>query len=189
MDATRSLLSEYGQDLTLARIAKHLGVSKQAVLYHYSTKEAVLIELGVRAYEHESAHVVAAMEGAKGPRAIRVYARALLDFYLEDLERFRLLYLRAQMFKNTLVWFPAQLREERLYPVTGRMYGAVEQALKRGKLRRGTDARATAVAVHMAVVGVVTMHGLTNDGGDAMVLPIEDYLEAMVAAWVRGVSP
>lgn len=189
LDATRALLVEHGQDLTLAAIAKRLGVTKQAVLYHYSTKEAVLVELGMRAYEAEADCAVAAVARARGPKAIKAYAEALLSFYLEDLERFRLLYLRAQMYKNTLEWFPTEEREKRLYPTTGRMYGAVEQAMKRGKLRRGTDTRATVVAVHMAVIGIATMYGLTNDEGDAMVQPIETYLAAMVNAWMRGVSP
>src|SRR5437763_19659 len=43
--ATRSELRKRGQDLTLDHIAARLAVTKQAVLYHFPSKDRLLVEL------------------------------------------------------------------------------------------------------------------------------------------------
>lgn len=178
------LLDEIGLDMTVEQIASRLGLTKQAVLYHFSSKERVLVELVIDAFEAEADHAVATVRELAGVDALAAYVRGMFDFYVSDLERFRLMYLRGQLVPASREWFPDEERQERLYPQTGRMYGAVEAAVLRGEIAPGTPVRETVVGAHLATVGFATMSGATVD--DPMVRPIDDYLEAMLAPWIAG---
>ncbi|MEV6033296.1 TetR/AcrR family transcriptional regulator [Nonomuraea sp. NPDC052116] len=55
---------------SLARIAKHAGISKGVISYHFAGKDELMEEVVTRAYTEAADHVVAAMEGVEGAGAL-----------------------------------------------------------------------------------------------------------------------
>ena len=159
--ATRAELRKRGQDLTLDHIAARLALTKQAVLYHFPSKDRLLVELALRGVADEADAMVAALADARSSAdAIHRFLSASLAFHLSDIERFRLIYVRAQVVPGAKDTLTIAEREARLYPVTARMYGALEQRLVADRGFPGhLDARTLAVAVHLAAIGFATMAG------------------------------
>lgn len=181
--ATRAMLPELGVELTLDGVAERVGMTKQAILHHFPSKERLFVELALAFVAAERDAAIGAIAGRRGGEAVVAFLRGLVAFYEADVHGFRLLYLRGQLVPNTLRWFPPEERRERLYPVTGAMYDAVEAAARDGGV--GGDARAVVVAAHCAAVGFATMYGMTVAGGDPMKRSFDDYLDAFVASWRR----
>jgi AcrR family transcriptional regulator len=188
--ATRAELGKRGQDLTLDHIAARLAVTKQAVLYHFPSKDRLLGELALRGVAEEADAMVAALTPARSAAdAVHRFLDASLAFHLADLERFRLIYVRAQVVpgaKDTLA--PAQ-RRARLYPETARMYSALEEKLAADpSFPDHLDARTLAVAVHLAAVGFATMAGELEGAKDSMKLPFQRYVDELSAAIGGGLG-
>jgi AcrR family transcriptional regulator len=185
--ATKTVLIARGSDLTLDEVAAELGLTKQAVLYHFPSKDRLLVELALQAVAAESEAMVSALAGSKGLDALRRFVRANLAFHRADLERFRVVYLRGQVMPGARAGLTAEERATRLYPVTARMYEVLEGCIRRDRrLRAGIDARRLAVAVHLATLGFVTMAGTLEVSSDAMKLPLDDYAEELIALVIRG---
>src|SRR5262249_45890616 len=127
LEVTRAELAREGPDLTLDGVAARLSMTKQAVLYHFPSKERLLVELALEGIVEEADAMVKAVERAStAADAVRRFVRANLAFHLADLERFRLIYVRAGVVRGAKDCFDVTERRERLYPVTSRMYDALE---------------------------------------------------------------
>jgi len=187
---TRAVLGNLGQDLTLSDIAARLGLTRQAVLYHFPTKDRLLAELALLGLIEEADAMIAALAHTRSAAdAVRRFLRASLAFHLADLERFRLIYLRAQVVAGAKALLPAAERKARLYPTTSRMYGALEQALRADpSFPADLDARTLAVALHLAAIGHATMAGEMQGAGESMKLPFERYVDQLSVAVGRAVS-
>jgi AcrR family transcriptional regulator len=188
--ATRVELGKHGPNLTLDHIAARLALTKQAVLYHFPSKDRLLIELGLLGLAEEADAMVAAMEHARSAvDAVHRFFRANLTFHLADLERFRLIYVRAQVVPGAKDTLPPSERKARLYPVTARMYTALEEKLLSDASFPGhLDARTLAVAVHLAAIGYATMAGELEGAKDAMKLPFQRYVDELSAAIGGGIG-
>jgi AcrR family transcriptional regulator len=188
--ATRVELGKHGQDLTLDHIAARLALTKQAVLYHFPSKDRLLVELALRGVAQEADAMVAALVPARSAAdALQRFLSASLAFHLADLERFRLIYVRAQVVPGAKDALPPAEREARLYPVTARMYAALEKKLVvDASFPDHLDARTLAVAVHLAAIGFATMAGELEGAKDAMKLPFRRYVDELSAAIAGGVG-
>jgi AcrR family transcriptional regulator len=188
--ATRTELRKRGQDLTLDHIAARLAVTKQAVLYHFPSKDRLLVELSLQGVAEEASAMVAGVANARSAAdAVRCFLSASLTFHLADLERFRLIYVRAQVVPGAKDTLPKAEREARLYPVTARMYKALEEKLLADPdFPDHLDARTLAVAVHLAAIGFATMAGELAGAKDAMKLPFHRYVSELAAAIVGGIG-
>lgn len=170
LDIARDILSQEGAGtLSFDAIARRLGKSKQAVLYWYPSKHALLAALYLPWLEAEADTAVAAMNGVEAtPDAVRAFVRAVAAFHLADLDRFRLMYLAPQTQRGTRSdGVAAQVPQ-----VTDRLYGALAERLT------GPRARAEATAIHAAVLGVVMMVAL----GEAVEDPLKHDAETLVTA-------
>ena len=173
LEIARALVREGGpQALSFDAIAERLGKSKQAVLYWLPNKGALLSALYLPWLAAESEAAEAALAGVEGEaEAVAAFVRAVAAFHLADLERFRLTYLAPQL---------ASLRVEagtlgEINATTGRLYAALAARLE------GEDARTRALAVHSAVIGLVTMVTLADALGDPLKAGTEALVEALVA--------
>jgi AcrR family transcriptional regulator len=188
--ATRAMLVEHGQDLTLDHVAGALGLTKQAVLYHFPSKDRLFVELALLGVVEESDAMVAAVAPARSAAdAVRRFLRGNLAFHQADLERFRLIYVRAQVVPGAKETLRPAERRARLYPATARMYAALEAKLRADpRFPRHLEARTLAVALHLAAIGYATMAGELEGAGDAMKLPFARYTDELAAAIADGLG-
>ncbi|WP_417666786.1 TetR/AcrR family transcriptional regulator [Roseibium sp.] len=162
-------------------IARRLGRSKQAVLYWYPTKRDLLaamflpwLEAEARTAEEAVANVVAK------PEAIAAFVRAIARFHLDDLDRFRMMYLAPQTTGMRSTGRGASVTGEEVYQVTGRLYGALARQLCGNDHSNGDAARKQAVAIHSAVLGLVLMFALSDALRDPLKHDAADLVEALI---------
>lgn len=181
LTVAQRLVAEQGlAALTFDALAAQLGVSKQAVLYWFRSKDTLMEALALPALEAEADAVICALESGahpRGPEAALV--EAVVRFHRVDLDRFRMIYLAPQS-GGRRAPPPQDVRlSDRIHPVTDRMYGAAAAALG-----GGPETRARALALHGAALGVVLMIALADALGD----PLKQPDEALIAALVDSVS-
>jgi AcrR family transcriptional regulator len=167
--------------LTFDEIATRLGVSKQAVIYWFPNKEALISGLALPALQAESEAAVAALAAAPpGRAAVRAFARALIDFHLSDLDRFRLTYIAVQTPGSSVE--PSTDLKHSIHAITGPMYEALEERLPH---HAPPFRRPSAVAIHMAVLGFVLMISLSEVVRD----PLRHETAALAAALIGILAP
>lgn len=159
--------------VTFDAVAARIGLTKQAVIYWFPSKSELLAEIALPGLRDEAAAVIAGVGAATSAKsAAAAVVRAVIGFHLADLARFRLLYLAPQIAGRR--GRKAFDFVDRVHPVTGEMYGAIEAALG-----GGGDARADAVALHMAGLGHVLMVALTEAIDDPLAHPPERLAERL----------
>jgi AcrR family transcriptional regulator len=187
---TQAALARHGLNLTLDHVADALGLTKQAVLYHFPSKDRLLVELALLGIAAEADAMVAAVARAgTAADAIRRFLRANLAFHLADLERFRLIYVRAQVFPGAKDSIRSEM-PTRIYPATRRMYAALEAKLREDpRFPPHLEPRTLGVAVHLAAIGYATMAGELEGVHEKMKLPIESYIDELAAAIGGAFAP
>ena len=190
LDAARAVLARSGfAGLTFEAVARELRVTKQAIIYWYPTKEALQRELGLEIISGEAEAMTAAVQvtGDAGA-AISAFLHACVAHHVADLRSFRLLYVLPQLMADGRPLLTQADREAHVYPATARMYSALQAAILSDPHRNpAIDARALAVAVHCAAIGVSTMLGLMAASGDNLKQPNDVLLGALASALAQGV--
>jgi AcrR family transcriptional regulator len=191
LTACRRIISEAGAAaLTFDAVAQDLGVSKQAVLYWFPTKQDLLRELMQPWIRGEAEAVCKALRRSTGAAdAIRRTVRVLVRFHMADLDRFRQVYLGVQLDPKPYKLIPKAALEAEIHPVTGAMYGALESALMQDpKFRSNLSARRVAVAVHTATLGLLLMVGMAEAIEDSLAHRTEDLVATLIALLATGVE-
>ena len=165
LEATTALFGASGLEaVTFDAVAARLGVTKQAVIYWFPSKVALLSALALPGLRDEARVAIDAATEASCPAdAARAVVRAIIGFHLVDLQRFRLMYLSPQIGVTAAARQTASELVKQVHPVTGEMYAAVAAALG-----GGLKTRETAVALHMAALGHVLLVALTDAIGDPL---------------------
>ena len=90
MDAAITIVVNGGAAaLTYQALAERLGVTKQAIIYWFPTKQDIARALALPSLRAETAATVAAVSGARtATDAIEQFVRALVAHHLSDLPRF-----------------------------------------------------------------------------------------------------
>lgn len=187
----RQIIAEEGtRALTFDAVARRLGVTKQAIIYWFPSKQVLLGELVLPWIQAEAERVVAAVEGAPDPRqGITRAVHALVDFHLEDLDRFRQMYLAVQLDPKPHLLMDGDTLRSHVHPTTGRMYAALARMLAgppplHPALAGEGAARRAAVALHMAALGLILMVAL----GAAVDDPLAHGTDALVASLIALVG-
>lgn len=159
-------------------IARRLERSKQAVLYWYPTKRDLLAAMFLPWLNAETETAAGAVSKAMNrDQAIGSFVKAIAWFHLEDLDRFRMMYLVPQTTGQKSKDRANMVTGDEVYQVTNRLYGALAC-----HLGGETDAaRKEAVAIHSAVLGLVLMFALANALQDPLKHSETDLIEAMIA--------
>ncbi|MCC5963615.1 MAG: TetR/AcrR family transcriptional regulator [Rhodobacteraceae bacterium] len=165
LETAAVLMGAGGLDaVTFDAVAARLGVTKQAVIYWFPSKVALLSALALPGLHGEARVAIeAAAEAACPAEAARAVVRAVIGFHLADPARFRLMYLSPQIGATAGARRTAAELVAQVHPVTSEMYAAIAAALG-----NGPTARETAVALHMAALGHVLMVALTEAIGDPL---------------------
>jgi AcrR family transcriptional regulator len=189
VDVTRRQLDARGvANFTIQGVADELGKTKQAVLYWFPSKSALLREALFDAIEAESDVLVAAVERADdAAEAIENFMRDGYAHHRDNISRFRLMYLTAQTERALDDLIQPEMAAERIYPVTSRFYSALEQKLRADPaFPAGVDARNFAVSLHMCVLGHACMRGSMDAVGDDFRQTFEEMIDAMLGVLTRS---
>lgn len=181
--AARKIVRQGGPGaLTFDAVARRLGISKQAVIYWFPAKEALVTEVVLPALKGEvEAGTAAVLDGAGGSQAVARFVRAVAAYHLADLDRFRMMYLVPQLpQKPAVARFPKGL-VQRIHPVTSGMYDALEAALGAGPGATRAGCRRRAVNIHFSTLGVVLMVALADAVGDPLAHSTDSLVESLVA--------
>jgi AcrR family transcriptional regulator len=186
--ATRSELARRESDLTLDHVAARLGITKQAVLYHFPSKDRLLLELMWLGMEEEADVMIAAVDAARSADdAVRRFLHANLAFHVADLPRFRLMYIRAQVVPGAKNPMTDDERATRIYAQTSRMYAAFEAKLRADpRFPVELDPRTLAVSLHLAAIGYATMAGELASINDTMKRPMDRYVDELATTIAMG---
>ena len=184
LETAARIISETGAaSLTFQTLGETLGVTKQAIIYWFPSKSDLARELIVPALELEADAVTAALKRVKtASKAIEAFLRALVAFHLNDLGRFRLIYVTAQF--DPQIWQVAELAtiNDRIHAATSRMYEALELVLAQAPdFTDRPRARKAAVATHMAGVGALTMLSLANAVHDPLAHAPDALVDTLVS--------
>lgn len=184
VQTARAIVSDQGvPGLTFQRIASALGVTKQAIIYWYPSKNDLARDLMFPLLAGEAEATMRAVAAAEtGDDAIGRFVRSLIDFHLRDLGGFRLIYLAGQIDGGARALAVAGDTLGEVHRTTAPMYAALEAKLARdpGYSSRG-DSRQLAVACHMAGVGLLTMVALGQSLNDPLAHGTGPLIDAMVA--------
>jgi AcrR family transcriptional regulator len=173
---SRDLVRAKGpRGLTFDAVAKRLGKSKQAVLYWFPTKDRLLAETLLPDLAAEAGAARAALQGRHGAGAVRAFVEAVAGFHLEDLERFRLVYLAPQSGALPVSAEALQTSAARVPEITAPMYADLAACLDGPPDAR----RREAVAIHAAVLGLILMVALTESVADPLAHDPADLVDAL----------
>ncbi|MCT8158982.1 TetR/AcrR family transcriptional regulator [Pseudoruegeria sp. SHC-113] len=161
-------------------IATRLGRSKQAVLYWYPNKHALLGAMFLPALKAEAETATAALAHCETEaEAIAAFVSSILRFHMGDLDRFRMMYLLPQTQRHAGGEPPAGALLDEVHPVTDAMYAALAARLGGDPI----SARQKAFAIHSAVLGVALMFGLADSLGDPLKHGAEEAARALIESF------
>lgn len=192
LEVAAELLGSGGlSKLTFDAVAKRLGVSKQAVIYWFPKKEDLISAVAVPAMREEAEAALSAMKAAPDEaEAVRAFVRTVAKFHFADLNRFRLMYVAPQIGPNTGVRLTDDVAGQ-IHALTSSIYDELQARLMKGGGMAKIEARRAAVAIDMAVLGLVMMVAATDAMGDPLLHDRHDMVEAManlLAGTVGGVA-
>lgn len=174
--------------LTFQGLADALGVSKQAILYWYPSKWALIADCGLPMMQQEANALISALAVSRdGGDAIERLIRAFAGHYATRLPQFRVLYMPQPL--STEFNLPEQQAAlAPIHRVTSSIYASLESWIARDPEYAGDEvsARQLAVAAHMSAVGLMTMFAAADAIGDPMVHRLDQMVEAMVALHRRN---
>jgi AcrR family transcriptional regulator len=180
LNVARDLLASGGlAAVSFDSIARRLGLTKQAVLYWYPSKLELQAALFLPWLEAEANLAIRSVAGSTTrDQAVGAFARAIAEFHLDDLDRFRMMYLVPQTIRPGAGEPDNVALMARVHPVTDRIYGALAEKLDGDPIA----SRQKAFAIHSAVLGLVLMSGLADSLRDPLKHTASNMVEALVAA-------
>ncbi len=186
LDAARNVLLREGVNgTTLDGIAKELGLTKQGLYYHFTSKEALLMALCLSEWTEVTDAVHAATAAAASPGdALEALVRTFFDRYREQLPMFRLAtqWLDPAGFAHHIG--PSELALIR--PLNDRMYGPTEQKLveaqRKGLVDPKLHPRRLTFVAHTSVMGLLGMKLMVESVND----PLKHSDEALLAELCRA---
>jgi len=184
--ARRVLLTEGLAGMTLAAVARELELTKAALYYYFSSKEALVFELIYLSLEsHAQAVGDAVASAASGAEAVEALIRTAADDYGSRMDELRLAYLVPQVATAGGSRLGPEMLE-RIRPFNDLMYGTVADKIREdqrtGRVHPSIDARRLAFLAHTSVLGMLTVEGLVEVADEA---PLIHSREAMVDELVR----
>jgi AcrR family transcriptional regulator len=184
LDATRRILLRDGiAATTLDAVAKEVGVTKAALYYYFSSKDALFFELVFATIEAHAHAVHDAVESAKdGGDALRAIIRETVGAFAPRMDDFRLAFLQGQVSGPGAVHVSEE-QFARLRPLNDLVYAGAAKLLT--KERKGRPARARveprlmAFLANVSALGLLTMKGMVESVGDPLLYSDEQLIEGL----------
>jgi AcrR family transcriptional regulator len=166
---------------TLEAVARECGVTKQGLLYHFPSKDALVFEMFMREWG-SSAHAIeeAVALTDDGAAALEAIIRATVSHFAPRLDLFRLVTQKVQM-HDVRALSPEHLKAIR--PLNDVMYAGATKKLeaerRRGRGMRGAHPRRLAFSAHLAAFGILAMKALVDHFGDPLRYSDEELVDEM----------
>jgi AcrR family transcriptional regulator len=182
-EATKIIGRKGTSAVTFQALAGVFGVSKQAIIYWYPTKWALLADICLPFMRQEADRLIPLVAKAgSAQEAIDLFVRAFVSHYIVHLPQFRMLYQPAPLGVSDPNAPDQQAELGPIHAVTASVYSALEEKIAADKTySMGRSPRRAAVAIHMAAVGLVTMFAAADALGDPMVHAEDDMVDALIA--------
>jgi AcrR family transcriptional regulator len=191
--ARRVLLRDGIAATTLDSIAKEVGLTKAALYYYYSSKDALLFEIMYATFERQARNLHESVEKAKhGRDALRAIVRETITTFGANLDDFRLALLHPQVAGPGTVRVGAE-QLARIRPLNELSYAGTAKMLstewKNGRGRAGVEPRIMVFLANVAALGVLTMKGLVESFGDPLLYSDEQLIDALSRIFEAAAEP
>jgi AcrR family transcriptional regulator len=179
LQVTQELLVSGGLGaVSFDAIGSALGLSKQAILYWYPSRQELLVAMLIEWLKAEAKVAAQSVVGVDTrEEAITSFVEAIAKFHLGNLNRFRMMYLAPQTLKSGEQAAPDTNVLQKVHATTDRLYEALSIHLEGDR----QCARQHAVAIHSAVLGLVLMFGLADGIHDPLKHSEDDLVASLVA--------
>lgn len=166
LHAAAELLSKGGiGEVSFDAIAGKLGISKQAVLYWFPSKQALVSAMFASWLHAETEAALAALKSSMShEEAVAAFVVGITRFHLSDLNRYRMMYLVPQTLGKDSSSKLSEQTLDRIHAETDRLYQGFARYLPGDTVK----ARQQAVVVHSATLGLVLMLSLADGVGDPL---------------------
>jgi len=194
IDAARRVLLRNGvAATTLDAIAEEVGLTKAALYYYWSSKDALLFEI---MFATQSAHAQsvhdAVAKANDGADALRAIIRETVRTFAPHMDDFRLAFLHGQIAKPGSVRFDAE-QFARLRPLNDLAYAGATKLLaadwKRARGRARVEPRLMAFLAQVAAIGLLTFKGMVESVDDPLVYSDEQLVEAFARIFAAAATP
>jgi len=180
LDTARDIVLRSGlAGFKLSAVADELGLTKPALYYYFTSKEAVLFELLLREWVESASEVEAAVEETEsGSDAVEQLMRTVFNRYRDRLEIFVLFFKMGPGGDFEGIIGAEEL--ERIRPINDMLYGGAEERLRVdqriGAFPKKRDPRRFAFTAHMAVIGLLNMKAIAASADDPLIHSDEDLM-------------
>ena len=179
LNTAQYLLSKGGANaVSFDKVAAELGITKQAVLYWFPSKSALLAAMFVDWLDAEAKAAENALKGIKSANeAIRAFVTEIVSFHAENFDRFRMMYLAPQTLKVGSQVSRQEGAIDEIHHATGKLYSCLAEKLEGSAL----EARQTAFVIHSSVLGLVMMLALSDSVSDPLAHSKSELVNSLVA--------
>lgn len=190
VDAAYAVIEQHGfEGFTLERVARQVGLRKQAIYHYFPSKEAILFEVALAELTRSASAVAEAVEQVeRGVDAIEALLRTYFHAFAGRIRLFQISHTALPFFD-----FKRMLSADnlvRVRPLNDLLLAGAAQRLQAdsdGTLSPG-EARRLAFVAYSSVVGLLSMKALVESADDPLVHQDSDMLDTLVSVYRKSIS-
>ena len=183
LQVARTLLREGGVEaVTLAAVAGELSMTKQSLYHYFSSKEALVRSLVTTLLDDEIKVLTAAVEASGGAEnTLGTLIRAFYGHYIKNLDAFRIVYCRSQLFAAHNDRIDVQTLRDEINPRTRHLFDILERRMISGDVsgEERSRMRQLAFVAWSSALGLLTMLGIADANNDPLIHSDEALLDAL----------
>jgi AcrR family transcriptional regulator len=187
--AERILLDKGADAVTLASVAKALGMTKQAIYHYFPSKEVLVRKLVTTLLDGEIEALITAVETAKPDvNPLGTLIRAFYEHYEGRLDAYRFVYCQSQLMSTHGAMLDEDTLRDDINPRTRHLFDVLEERLaKKGASKRERERlRRLAFSAWTSALGLVTILGVADATNDPLIHADKDLLECLSSVFDRA---
>jgi AcrR family transcriptional regulator len=187
--AERILLDKGADAVTLASVAKALGMTKQAIYHYFPSKEVLVRKLVTTLLDGEIEALITAVETAKPDvNPLGTLIRAFYEHYAGRLDAYRFVYCQSQLMSANGAMLDEDTLRDDINPRTRHLFDVLEERLaKKGASKRERERlRRLAFSAWTSALGLVTILGVADATNDPLIHADKDLLECLSSVFDRA---
>lgn len=174
------MFAHHGFSISVAKIAEHAGISKQALMYHYPTKPR-LLEAVIQDIEHSSFAALlqffSLLLQQEKPKEMKGLERIVADFIQQHL--WAVLFLRL-VIENRESYLPMSFRSQHLTIIE-----ELEDRQNRGEISGDIDVAATFTNMNMLLLTTLATAQIQTSISEALNITSETWLKRRIFSIFR----